>query len=84
MKQIPSRSRPRAAPDLERLLGVRGLAAGRVVAARPWMALFATDIPVREQVWIGLRFVGLGLLPPLLLAVLLAMLTWARGEFSVF
>ena len=80
MKQFMSRSRPRAtlyeAPDLERLFGVRGLAAGRAIASRPWMRLFAPDIPAREQLRIGLRFLALGLAPPALLGVALLAWTW--------
>ena len=83
MKQLPSRiGRQRAvasaAPDLERLFGVRELAAGRAIAARFWMRLFAPDIPAREQLRIGLRFMAPGLAPPALLGAALLARTWVE------
>lgn len=68
---------PQAACGLEDLFGVRGMTAGRRVRMRPWMALFASDIPAREQVMIGLKFAALGLAPPLLYGLFLLALSWA-------
>lgn len=73
---VTSRDAPRAAPDLERLFGVTGMAQGRKISMSPWMHLFASDLTVRDQVKIGLQFVALGLVPPLAIGALLALAHW--------
>ena len=86
MKQSASRiaalpAPPRAAPDLERLFGVEGMAAGRAIAPRRLLGLMAHDIPAREQAGIALQFAALGLAPPAALGALLLALAWARNGF---
>ncbi len=90
MKQFASRfscppAPPRAAPDLERLFGVQGMAAGRKIAPRRLLGLMAHDIPAREQAHIALQFAALGLVPPAALgAVMLAwnwVWAWGRNGF---
>ncbi len=73
-----ARTPRRPASDLERLFGVARMASGRRVSLRPGMGLFAHDIPVREQVWIGLKFAALGLVPPLAFALVWLALVWRQ------